>query len=70
MTGIRGMSGQPAANNAGWMRLAVAEDLNIQLHSVWQPPQWKNHSRNYWTRIFEGQDTDPFIYPVGREIDA
>ena len=68
ITGRPGMSGQPAADNDGWMRLAVARNLNIQLHSVWQPPQWKNHSRHYWARTFQAEDGALFTYPIGERV--
>ena len=48
--------------------LAVAKDLNIQLHSVWQPPQWKNHSRHFWARTFQAEDGDLFTYPIGGQV--
>ena len=68
MTGRPGMSGQPAADNDDWMRLAGARNLNVQLHSVWQPPQWKNHSRHFWARTFEAEDSDLFTYPIGEPV--
>ena len=42
-----------AAYNKKWMDLAHARGLKVQLHSWQQPPEWREHSRNYWTRTFE-----------------
>ena len=57
-----------AAFNQQWMALAHARDLNVQLHSWQQPPRWRNHSENYWTRTFEAEDADLFTYPIGRQV--
>ena len=54
--------------NQSWMALAHARDLNVQLHSWQQPPDWRTHSRNYWTRTFEAEDGDLFTYPIGRQV--
>ena len=54
--------------NQRWMALAHARGLKVQLHSWQQPPQWREHSRNYWTRTFEAEDTELFTYPIGREV--
>ena len=60
LTGIVDTSGIAAARNAGWLREAEARNLNIQLHSWWQPPQWRNHSRHYWARTFEVEEVGGF----------
>ena len=57
MSGYQHRSNVTAAENAGWMRLADSRDLNIQLHSWWQPPGWRSHSANYWSRTLEAEHT-------------
>ena len=52
------------------MALAHARGLEVELHSWRQPPEWRESSRNYWTRTFEAEGTNLFTYPVGREADA
>ena len=48
---IRGRGGiRTSEYNKKWMDLAHARGLKVQLHSWQQPPQWREHSRNYWTR--------------------
>ena len=39
-----------SAYNQRWMALAHARGLKVQLHSWQQPPEWRKHSRGYWTR--------------------
>ena len=43
-----------AAHNKKWMDLAHARGLKVQLHSWQQPPEWREHSCNYWTRTLGG----------------
>ena len=57
-----------SAYNQRWMALAHARGLKVQLHSWQQPPDWRSFSRNYWTRVFEAEDTHLFTYATGRQI--
>ena len=59
-----------SAYNQRWMARAHARGLKVQLHSWRQPTKWRSHSRNYWTRTFEAEDTDLFDHLIGREADA
>ena len=48
---IRGRGGiRTSEYNKKWMDLAHARGLKVQLHSWQQPPEWREHSRGYWTR--------------------
>ena len=57
-----------SAYNQRWMALAHARGLKVQLHSWRQPTAWRTHSRNYWTRTFEAEDTEIFTHAIGKKV--